>query len=73
MSHGRTLFYYKMKILPKYAKVVSENMRKLQIKENVHSFRRVNAVNIIQLPSEKGSTVKGKNVLPFGGKFFPLE
>ena len=34
---------------------------------------RSNLSELFQLPSEKGSTIKGKNLLPFGANSFLLE
>ena len=40
--------------------------------ENWYSFKGDNSVQIVCLPSEKGSILKGNNLLPIGNKFFPF-
>ena len=42
------------------------------IQRNGYTFRGDNFVKIVLPPSEKGSTLKGKNLLPQGNKFFPF-
>ena len=42
------------------------------VKVNGYAFKVDSSVQIILSPSEKGSTLKGRNLLPFGSKFFPF-
>ena len=49
---------------------IQETIRFLKGKR--HTFKGDNSIKIILLPSEKGFTLKGKNLLPKGSKFFPF-
>ena len=42
------------------------------LKGNGYTFRGDNSLKIVFLPSEKGFTLKGKNLYPFWVKFFPF-
>ena len=46
---------------------------KLPLRKNGYIFKENNFVKIILLSSEKGSTLKGKNLLPLGANSFLLE
>ena len=47
--------------------------RSIQVKENGYALKGYNLTIIFFLPSEKRSTLKGKNLLPMGANSFLLE
>ena len=45
----------------------------LRVKGNGYTLMKGNSVNSFCFPSEKRSTLKGRNLLPLGANFFLLE
>ena len=55
-----------------WLKCINSVYPKPQIKEIWYTFKGDNTVTFALLPSEKGSTLKEKNLLPFQGEQIPF-